>query len=266
MTLYQDTLHDDAIAIVAAARLNPDSFAAPVPSCLGWNVIDLVLHLGAVHRHAVKIVANHEREHVPISPDDLNWLQLAQPYLHWLLSGQAPTDEPLPLEVLTWFEQGAALLQNVVYGADPREPVWTWAPDKRVAHYQRMLAIETAIHRWDTQQAHGQAQPIGTALAHDGIDHTFDVMLPARRDWSQPRPSNGESYYFHQTDGDGEWTVRFNPDAVLVSHEPDASAVITSGTASDLFLFLWGRIPAQRLGVSGDAALLDLYFELVPPR
>jgi len=36
------------------------------------------------------------------------------------------------------------------------------------------------------------------------------------------------------------------------------------GTASDLLLFLWGRIPASQLEVFGDAALLNRYVELVP--
>jgi hypothetical protein len=34
---------------------------------------------------------------------------------------------------------------------------------------------------------------------------------------------------------------------------------------SDLLLFLWHRIPADRLEVFGDAALLERFFELVPP-
>jgi hypothetical protein len=32
----------------------------------------------------------------------------------------------------------------------------------------------------------------------------------------------------------------------------------------DLFLWLWGRIPADRLEVYGDASLLPRYRELVP--
>jgi hypothetical protein len=41
--------------------------------------------------------------------------------------------------------------------------------------------------------------------------------------------------------------------------------VAVRGSASDLLLFLWRRIPADRLEVYGDAALLPRYFELVPP-
>jgi len=39
------------------------------------------------------------------------------------------------------------------------------------------------------------------------------------------------------------------------------------GTASDLMLFLWQRLPAGSgsLVTEGDASLLDRYFVLVPP-
>jgi hypothetical protein len=48
-----------------------------------------------------------------------------------------------------------------------------------------------------------------------------------------------------------------------------------SGTAPDLMLFLWHRVPADagadaeagagRFTVHGDASVLDRYFALVPP-
>ncbi|WP_219466745.1 hypothetical protein [Nonomuraea rhizosphaerae] len=41
--------------------------------------------------------------------------------------------------------------------------------------------------------------------------------------------------------------------------------VEVAGTASDLMLFLWRRLPAGRLGVRGDREVLDRYFTLVPP-
>ena len=41
--------------------------------------------------------------------------------------------------------------------------------------------------------------------------------------------------------------------------------VAVRGTASDLLLFLWGRLPGKNLEVLGDASLLGRYFELVTP-
>ena len=263
---YLDWLHADSATLLAAARLHAEPPIPAVPSCPAWCVTDLVLHLGAVYRHTTRIVANHEREHVPLSPTDLGWLELKQPYLHWLASEQAPASAPLPPYVLDWFAQGATRMEDTLRAADPDEPIWTWAPDKRVAHYPRMMAIETAIHRWDAQHAFGQAESIDGRLARDAIDHAFDVMLPARRAWSAPRAGTGETYHFRQTDGQGEWLVRFDLTAVTVRREHGDDDVAVRGAASDLLLFLWQRIPAGQLEVSGDASLLDRFFELVPPR
>jgi hypothetical protein len=41
--------------------------------------------------------------------------------------------------------------------------------------------------------------------------------------------------------------------------------VTITGTASDLFLFLWHRMGADTLSVEGDGSFLARYFELVPP-
>ena len=63
--------------------------------------------------------------------------------------------------------------------------------------------------------------------------------------------------------------------AVQLLEHPSLAARLTNmvgkpieliGTASDLMLFLWHRIPAdERLGVVGPRAVLDRYFTLVPP-
>jgi uncharacterized protein (TIGR03083 family) len=237
-----------------------------VPSCPGWNVTDLVLHLGGVHRHVARIIREKQREHVPISRDDLGWLGLGHPHLHWLMTGHAPRNEPLPPEVLAWFEEGASELEAVFRQTDPDEPVWTWSPEKRVGFWLRTQAIEAAVHRWDAQFAHGVTQPIDAELAADGIDHTFEYMLPARREWAEAPEGSGETYHFHRTDGPGEWTVRLDRDGVEVTREHGKGNVTIRGAASDLLLWLWRRIPASQMEVFGDAALLDRYFELVPPR
>jgi hypothetical protein len=127
------------------------------------------------------------------------------------------------------------------------------------------MAHETAVHRWDAQLANGAAEPIEAELARDGIDEALDVYQPR---WCRPKSTiagNGESYHFHRTDGEGEWLVEFEGEGMRVSRKHARADVAVRGTASDLVLFLWQRIPGRRLEVLGDAALLDRYFELVPP-
>jgi hypothetical protein len=49
---YLPHFHREIQAFQAATRLAADAGgAALVPSCPGWSVSDLVLHLGAVHRY-----------------------------------------------------------------------------------------------------------------------------------------------------------------------------------------------------------------------
>ncbi len=263
---YLSTFRTDTAALLATAGLKIDTPSPDIPSCPGWNMTDLVLHLGGVHRHAARIIREKQRELVPISREDLGWLGLEHPYLHWLMTGQSPRDEPLPRELLLWFEEGSSELEAVFREADPEEPVWTWSPDKRVGFWLRTQAIEVAVHRWDAQLAHGIAEPIGAELAADGIDHTFDYMLPVRRELAEARAGSGEAYHFHRTDGPGEWMVRFHADGVEVAREHGKGDVAIRGTSSDLLLWLWRRIPASRVEVFGDAALLERYFDLVPPR
>ena len=59
--------------------------------------------------------------------------------------------------------------------------------------------------------------------------------------------------------------MRFEPERVVVTREHAKGDVAVRGPASDLLLFLWHRIPADRLDVVGDAALLERFFDLVSP-
>jgi hypothetical protein len=61
------------------------------------------------------------------------------------------------------------------------------------------------------------------------------------------------------TDAPGEWHLEIGSDQVVVTRgAADADATV-SGTAADMFLFLWNRAPLDAVSVAGDAALLDLW-------
>jgi hypothetical protein len=90
-------------------------------------------------------------------------------------------------------------------------------------------------------------------------------MVPHARRRGEPRVGAGESFHLHRTDGEGEWLIRFEGNDVQVSREHARAGVALRGSASDLFLYLWGRIPYSALDVVGDTSLLERYRELVPP-
>lgn len=266
-SFYLDSIRSDGTAFVAAARRHMEAPLPDVPSCPGWNLADLVLHTGWVHRNIIRRVLTREQE--PTfrgfrEEERPGIVGLDEPYLSWALD-QAPADQPLPQELLTWFEQGVDRLTQALEEAAPEEYAPTWfPPDQTAGFWQRRMAHETAVHRWDAQLTTAQTEPIEGTLARDGIDEIFDVMLPSWREETGAPNGNGETYHFHRTDGPGEWLVRFEPDGVSISREHGKGDVALRGTASDLLLFLWGRIPADRLEVLGDASLIDRYFELVP--
>ena len=166
---------------------------------------------------------------------------------------------------MDWFAAGASTLESLFTSNDPDEAVWTWSHEQTVGFWLRMQAIEAAVHRWDAETATGAAQPVNAERAADAVAQTFEVMAPARRAQRQAPPGSGERFRLRQTDGAGGWSVHFDGDDVRLTDGAEPCDVELAGTASDLMLFLWQRIPAGHLEVSGDQGVLDRYFTLVPP-
>jgi uncharacterized protein (TIGR03083 family) len=167
--------------------------------------------------------------------------------------------------LLGWFHAGAADLQERFRAADPGERVWTWSADNSVGFWQRMQAIEAAVHRWDAENAVMAPKPLDAALATDAIGQTFEVMAPMRRAVAEAPTGQGERFLFQRTDGPGTWVVEFDGAAVLLGTHDGQYGIQISGTASDLALFLWQRAVTDKLDVQGDTSLLSRYFALVPP-
>jgi len=263
-SFYVDHLRRDSAAFVEAAEADSEPPLPAIPGCPGWNMTDLVLHVGWVQRIVGYRVRNQVRDFGSLQAPDLTRIVDLDPrYLQWATES-APTDVALPPDLLRWFEDGAAALVDALETASPDDPIGTWfPPNQTVGFFQRRMAHETAVHRWDAQSAVGEPQPIDRELALDGIEEMLYVMLPSRGGDEEPLRGAGESYHIHTTDGEGEWVVRFEPDQDIVTREHVKAGVAVRGTASDLMLFLWGRIPADRLEVLGDRGLLERYFELV---
>ncbi|MEU8362084.1 maleylpyruvate isomerase family mycothiol-dependent enzyme [Nonomuraea sp. NPDC048882] len=243
-----------------------------VPSCPAWSMADLVLHLGGVHRFVIVLI----RDRLPAPPDLATVARTESPPSMdgWPSMDGTPSAGPIPPTLLDWFDEGVERLVEQFGRHAPDDPAWTWSREQTVGFWLRMQVIEAAVHRWDAENAVGTARPIPPDVAVDAIPQTFEVMAPQRRAWSQAPPGKGESYRFVRTDGPGEWLVRFDGEHVRLADSGPANVeqadggpadVELAGTASDLMLFLWGRLPADGLDVRGDQAVLDRYFALVPP-
>lgn len=226
----------EALAVAATGRLD-----VPVPSCPGWSMADLVVHTGKVHRDKAQVVRRGGTERFT----------------------RADSPAPGPDDLLDWYREGLSDLADLLAAKDPEEPAWSWTGDHRVAFWQRRMAHETAVHRWDAQDAVGIADPIAPAdLAADGVGEMLEVWAPAQL---QDGPYDGPagSLHVHATDAPGEWLVDLAPPALRVRHEHGKADAALRGAASDLDLVLWERLPADRVAVFGDAALLASFLQWI---
>jgi uncharacterized protein (TIGR03083 family) len=205
---------------------------ADVTSCPGWTVFDLCAHLARVHRWAAGII-----EARPAGPD----------------GGPTRVETPAGPAVFDFVGAGAARLADLLEHTDPDDPCWSWTDDRTVRFWARRQAHELAIHRWDAQHAAGRTEPIEHEQAVDSIQELFDIrgFRPGG-----PTPGHGETVHLHCTDGEGEWLARFEPDHAVITHEHAKADAAARGTASDLLLLMWGRIPVEQVEVFGDASLL----------
>lgn len=238
---YLEHLKQDGAAMAVAAERDLD---APVPSCPEWDVAALVAHTGLVHRHKMATVQHGGTE----EPQDLEI-------------------EPIPsedTELVPWFRRGVDGLIATLAAADPEDPAWSWAGDHRVAFWIRRMAQETTVHRWDAENAVGDAGPIDAELAADGVDEMLRVFIP--REEIVYEGTSG-SIHLRCTDQPDEWFVSLEADKVPVAERGsgDHDAVL-EGTAEDLLLLVWRRIELDLVGTDLVGALVtDIWHYLEGP-
>lgn len=198
-----------------ADLVTSESASRMVPSCPEWNLLDLALHLGEVHEFwAANIRASN----------------IAGPWR----GERAQPDHSLAS--IAWYrEQTAALLASLSEYAD-ENPCWTWWEEPRTAGaVARHQVQEAAIHCWDAENALGTPNPIPVDVARDGIAeyihvHRFGIDY-----------INIEGIKFQEIGTDNLWLI--NPNKEIES--------IVTASASDLLLFLNGRLGLDEVKVAG---------------
>jgi uncharacterized protein (TIGR03083 family) len=215
---------------------------APVPSCPGWTVTDLLEHCVGGDVWARAIVEQGKAGSTE---------RVARAEVDPSLQGDA---------LVAAFRSGAQALVAALSSVGPDTPVWTFSSTNRTASFwQRRRAQETAIHRYDAELAAATPAPLDPALAVDGIDEILTVFLPRLAD--NFGPMGDGTVHLHCTDVEGEWLFTRRDGEISVTAEHAKGDVATRGTASDLLLFLWRRVPASELEVFGDAELLERFSE-----
>lgn len=216
---------------------------APVPTCPGWSVADLVLHLGRTHRWAHALVDR-------LSPDNLR---------HRDIDMDFPADRRDPAGYLPWFDAGAAALLDALRRADPQAVMWAWGVDRRARYWSRRMLHETAVHRCDAEFAVGRDPVIAEEVAEDAVDELLD-NLPYAAPWApqvERLRGDGETIALTSSGTGTRWLIRLEPDGFSWNRtageerdggDGDKATASVRGTASDLDLFLWGR---RKLGDPG---------------
>lgn len=226
----------------AAERAAAD---APVPDCPDWGARELVGHTGRVHRWATRQVAERLQERQPpIEPPDLAYDAL-----------------------LEWFREGHRTLVETLRAAPAELSCWTFfAVDDgaSLTFWTRRQAHETAVHRVDAERTAGlPLSPMDPVFAADGVDELVRGIHGLDR--SRLRSAAPRTLRIRATDVPGAaWTVHLSqepPRATYTTDEPEAPDCVFEGTAADLYLVLWNRLPQERLSITGDADVARLWRE-----
>jgi uncharacterized protein (TIGR03083 family) len=152
---YRALIETDTARLLRVAERGLD---APVPSCPGWKVADLLDHVAHVYEHKVVVMSTGA------------WPQQWPPAA---LTGREP---------VRFLRDATEHLLAEFARHRPDEPTVTFGDDKTVTFWLRRMALEIAVHRLDGELAHGVPTPIDRDLALDGVDEFLRVMLPG--DWT----------------------------------------------------------------------------------
>lgn len=199
----------------------------PVVCCPDWTINDLVVHLGTIHRWSAAIVLSGMRGLTAPAPK---------------ITG--PLDE--------WYAGCGAALMAALSAVDPEEPVPNFARLRETADFWVTRQLhETTIHAVDAAQSLGAPEPWGvtsTVAAH-GIDEVLSVFFP-RMTAQGHRPDVRTRVRLDAIDEYASWIIAPGSDPTgppVQLHSNAEADTAARGTTIELYLALWGRLPADRL-------------------
>jgi uncharacterized protein (TIGR03083 family) len=219
------------LADVAAGNLS-----LPVPPCPGWDVRDVVAHVAEVYEHKIACT------------------QLQQFPDPW------PPEWPADRDPIEWLLDAHGRLLEMFAASGPDSPSATWwPPDQTVGFWARRMAQETAVHRADAESALGPPTAVDAALAIDGVDEVLVRMLEG--DWSDMPDERATGQRVLVATGGSDWCVTLGEAWMRVTPRVETAHATIEGDPSDVLLWLWGRLPDERVQRSGDQPAIKLLRE-----
>ncbi|MFK4102144.1 maleylpyruvate isomerase family mycothiol-dependent enzyme [Streptomyces sp. NPDC019531] len=247
---YPDLLRliGERSTVFRATVASAPSLDVQVPTCPEWTLFDLVQHLGGVHRRWAATTAAGPADAPAVVADAETALA-------------APREREA---LLTWSAASTQALLESLREAGPDRGCWTWWGDSQSSQtcgaVARHQVQEAATHTYDAQLAVGAPQSLPDDVALDGVDEFLTTCCATTSAW----PHEPAVLDFHAAEG-RSWRLLLSAAGARVTRPPapGASAATTAdasarGTAGELVLTLYGRIPADSLELDGDRRLFDL--------
>ncbi|WP_045741096.1 maleylpyruvate isomerase family mycothiol-dependent enzyme [Actinoplanes rectilineatus] len=244
---YADLLRlmDERSAAFQAAVAGAPSLDVQVPTCPEWTLFDLVQHLGqGRHQWAATVAAGPADGPAPVSVPPV------------------PQDRE---DLISWYAASVRELLDALRAAGPDRACWTWWGASQSPQTSRSVARhqlqQFAVHAYDAQVTVGAPQPLPTEVALDGVDEFLTTCCATTGRW----PHKPAVVDYHATEG-RSWRVRLSAEGARVARlqDDEKADVAAWGTANELVMFFYGRIPAEALRVEGDAGIFDQLFAWEP--
>lgn len=233
------TIKRDSAALAAVAEDHGD---AAIEHCPGWDMIELVHHMGSVQRWATAILTTGE-----LAPP---------PERQELPTGSAAAE---------YLRDSTSRLLEAIAEVNQSDPAWNFTSAPQVKEFWlRRQANEIAVHRWDGEHAAtGDPTPLRPEVAADVIDEYVTRLVDRVIDREGLSLDGIEGdVHLHCIDVAGEWTFEAIDGLFVVTAEHRKSAVAARGTAHDLALLLYGRTDQSNLEIFGEPAVLQQWLDL----
>jgi uncharacterized protein (TIGR03083 family) len=239
------------------ARREPADAQMPLPCCPGWNVGQMLRHLGGVQRWAEEVV--RARAEGPVADE-----------YHGALTEYAHEDLAV---VAPWLTESAERLAAALRVAGPGVELWTPVPGGTTGFYARRFTHESLVHRADVTLALGGEFSADPDVVVDALDEWMELgALPFHLD-RDPRVREllgaGRTIALHAADAGparaSDWLVDLTGDVITWRRSSEPAAATVDAPLTTLLLLVYGRVTPAAAGVvvSGDDALLDFWLERV---
>ena len=143
--------------------------------------------------------------------------------------------------------------------------MWTLWPDTPTGatFWARRQAHETAVHRYDVQQATGVIPSFDAGLAEDGVDELLTMAALPQEPWLD---HDHVRLGVRAGDTGSSWVLDVRGPRRVLERGGGSADTVLDGGAGEVLAFLWNRSADPQPQRSGDVGLWDTWADLVQIR